>query len=404
MVMKREQILARVIIRVRLGMATEEERELLGKWLDEEVANRRLYRNIIRGKSIAGRLRLEDEINQTTDFQKVYEEVARRLAVHRSRRYSLRRIVVVSGAIASCLVGIFVALHPLVKVEVHESISVQGELKEMKIVKEKVMLVLGNGERIGLVKQVPDSLKLEQATLIGTKGGLYYEANTDSVPEREEFHRIETAVGGEYFVVLSDGTRVWVNSMSEFVYPVQFIGNRRVVQLKGEAYFEVKHDPARPFIVQVRDVETRVLGTAFNISAYENEESVYTTLLTGKVQVSLMDQKSDIPSMILKLGMQSCWKKGTGEFSVRKVDTKNVVAWRYGEFVFDEDDIEVVTRMLSRWYEVRFVYDGKRKGRHTFSGKMSKDEKLESILKMLTLAGGPEFRMEDGIVHIVEKR
>ena len=139
---------------------------------------------------------MEDEINQTTDFQKVYEEVARRLAVHRSRRYSLRRIVVVSGAIASCLVGIFVALHPLIKVEVHESISVQGELKEMKIVKEKVMLVLGNGERIGLVKQVPDSLKLEQATLIGTKGGLHYEANTDSVPEREEFHRIETAVGG----------------------------------------------------------------------------------------------------------------------------------------------------------------------------------------------------------------
>ena len=92
MVMKREQILARVIIRVRLGMATEEERELLGKWFDEEVANRRLYRNIIRGRSIAGRLRLEDEINQTTDFQKVYEEVARRLAVHRSRpRYLVAR-------------------------------------------------------------------------------------------------------------------------------------------------------------------------------------------------------------------------------------------------------------------------------------------------------------------------
>ncbi len=103
------------------------------------------------------------------------------------------------------------------------------------------------------------------------------------------------------------------------------------------------------FIVQVRDVETRVLGTAFNISAYENEESVYTTLLTGKVQVSLMDQKSDIPSMILKPCMQSCWKRERESFSVRKVDTKNVVAWRYGEFVFDEDDIEVVTRMLSRW-------------------------------------------------------
>ena len=404
MVRKREQILARIIIRVRLGMATEEERELLRKWLDEEVANRRLYRNIIRGRSIAGRLKLEDEINQTTDFQRVYEEVVRRLAVHRFHWYPLRRIVAVSGAIASCFVGVFVALYFFGKVEVHETIGVQEEQEEMKRVKEKVMLVLGNGERIGLAKQVPDSLKLSQATLIGTQEGLYYEANTDSIPEHEEFHRIETAVGGDYFVVLCDGTRVWLNSTSELVYPVQFVGDRRVVRLKGEAYFEVKHDPTRPFIVQVRDVETRVLGTVFNVSAYENEGSVYTTLLTGKVQVSLTDQKSDIQSMILNPGMQSCWKKETGEFSVRKVDTKNVVAWRYGEFVFDEDDIEVVTRMLSRWYEVRFVYDGKSKGRHTFSGKISKDEKLESILKILTLAGGTEFRMENGIVHIIEKR
>ena len=150
MVMKREQILARIIIRVRLGMATEEERELLRKWLDEEVANRRLYRNIIRGRSIAGRLKLEDEINQTTDFQRVYEEVVRRLAVHRFHWYPLRRIVAVSGAIASCFVGVFVALYFFGKVEVHETIGVQEEQEEMKRVKEKVMLVLGNGERIGL--------------------------------------------------------------------------------------------------------------------------------------------------------------------------------------------------------------------------------------------------------------
>ena len=220
-----------------------------------------------------------------------------------------------------------------------------------------------------------------------------------------EYNEIVVEKGGRAnTLLLSDGSKIILNASTRFKYPTSFNGDERVVHLEGEAYFEVKHDPARPFIVQVRDVETRVLGTAFNVSAYENEESVYTTLLTGKVQVSLMDQKSDIPSMILKPGMQSCWKSGTGEFSVRKVDTKNVVAWRYGEFVFDEDDIEVVTRMLSRWYEVRFVYDGKRKGRHTFSGKMSKDEKLESILKILTLAGGPEFRVEDGIVHIIEKR
>ena len=236
--MKREQILARIIIRVRLEMASNEEREILGEWLDEKAANRRLYKDIIRGKCIARRLRLEDEINQTTDFQKVYEEVSRRLSVHGSRRMPLRRIVV-GAAIASCFVGILTIFHPLVKVEVHRTMSLQGDLKEITVEKEKVMLVLGNGERIGLVKHVPDSLKLAQATLIGAKGSLLYEINTDSVPAQEEFHKIMTAVGGDFFVVLSDGTRVWLNSTSELVYPVQFIGDRRVVQLKGEAYFEV---------------------------------------------------------------------------------------------------------------------------------------------------------------------
>lgn len=403
--MKKEQVLARIIIRVRLGIAVPEEREILGKWLDEGGANRRLYKNIIRGKSIAQRLRLEDEIYQTTDFKRVYDEVARRLAVHRAHRISSRRMIMLGAGIAACLLVACMMLYPLFKIE-EEVQPVVNQVKQLvvQVENDKVTLVLGNGERIGLGERFPDSLRLAQATLIGGDGMLQYEVDMDSVSKDVEINRIMTAVGGDFSVVLSDGTRVWLNSMSELVYPVRFVGDRREVQLRGEAYFEVKHDLSRPFIVRVGDMETRVLGTSFNISAYENEETVNTTLLEGKVQVSLTDRGLNIPSIVLMPGMQSRWKKGKGEFSVRKVDLKNVVAWRYGEFVFDEDDMDVVTRMLARWYGVRFVWDGERKGRHTFSGKMSKDEKLSSILTMLTLAGGPEFKIENGTVHIIEKR
>ena len=386
MVMKREQILARVIIRVRLGMATEEERELLGKWLDEEVANRRLYRNIIRGRSIAGRLRLEDEINQTTDFQKVYEEVARRLAVHRSRRYSLRRIVVVSGAIASCLVGIFVALHPLIKVEVHESISVQGELKEMKVVKEKVMLVLGNGERIGLVKQVPDSLKLEQATLIGTKGGLHYEANTDSVPEREEFHRIETAVGGDFFVVLSDGTRVWLNSQTRLVYPTCFVGSERVIELDGEAYFQVARDTTMPFVVRVGKNAVRVYGTSFNVSAYREDANMITTLETGSVGLWVGEKEYRLVP-----GDQADVTVATGTVVKYRVNADAYCSWRNGTFIFEEERLESILNRLSRWYNVDIFYQNESIKDLHFTGDLGRYEDFMEVLKLIGLTTNVEF-------------
>ena len=149
-------------------------------------------------------------------------------------------------------------------------------------------------------------------------------------------------------------------------------------------------------------MQTRVLGTSFNISAYENEQNVYTTLLTGKVEVRL-NKRGNTSPITLKPNMQLKLDKESGDFSVEKVRIEKVTAWRHGVFVFDEDDIEVVTRMLSRWYDVMFVFDGERKGPHTFSGRMSKDEKLDEILKMLTLAGGPEFKVIGKTVHIIEK-
>ncbi len=162
------------------------------------------------------------------------------------------------------------------------------------------------------------------------------------------------------------------------------------------------HDSVKPFIVEAAGTRTRVMGTSFNIGAYDDENIVYTTLLSGRVEVSLTE-KDGVKPIILNPGEQSLWSKGKGEFTMKKVNTEDVIAWRYGIFVFNEDDIEIVTRVLSRWYGTKFVFDRECTGKHSFSGKMSKDEKLESILKILTLAGGPEFKVEKDIVHVIEK-
>lgn len=396
------KILAGIIVRVKLGVASWEEREVLENWLDEGEENLHLYKKIIRGKSIAERFKLEDHIKQTIHFEQACRKIEKRLVKDVSKRKISLRVIIFSGVVAACLCGIIVMLYPLER----DSSPVVSEYQpaEVEAKRDKVVLVLEDGEQIGLDRRVPGRIELSQATVIGEKGRLSYEVNTDSLPRKEIMHRVYTTVGGDYSLILSDGTRVWLNAETELKYPVLFIGEKRVVKLDGEAYFEVFSDSTKPFIVETSEMQIRVLGTSFNTSAYQNEQEISTTLLTGRVEVSLKDRKQGIPPVVLEPGMQSQWRKDAKEFRMKRVKVEDAIAWRYGEFVFDEKDIEVVIRMLSRWYDVRFVFDEKSIGQHTFSGKMSKDESLESILKMLTLAGGPEFKIEKEVVYIVEKR
>ncbi|KIO43978.1 FecR family protein [Sanguibacteroides justesenii] len=401
MVVDRARLLAEIIIRVKLRRASLEEREELGKWLDESDENRQLYKSIIRGESIAKRLKLEDEINRTTSFDEVHKEISGKLlAGKRQKRYFvLGGSVVAASVVVACMLLIF----GLEKQQKESSPVMAGQEKvEINPAKGKVMLVLENGKQINLSNSLPDTLHLSSVAMIGEKGKLSYRMTADSLPVEEVIHKIVTTVGGDYQLVLSDGTKVWLNAESEIDYPIEFLGDKREVFLKGEAYFEVAPDPEKPFIVKTTSMQTRVLGTSFNINAYENEPNVYTTLLTGKVEV-MLNKRGNASPVVLKPAMQLKLDKESGDFSVEKVRVEEITAWRYGVFMFAEDDIEVVTRMLSRWYDVKFVFDGERKGPHTFSGRMSKDDKLNEILEMLTLTGGPEFKIEGNTVHIIEK-
>ena len=172
-----------------------------------------------------------------------------------------------------------------------------------------------------------------------------------------------------------------------------------MVRLVGEAYFEVAKDASRPFIVEANGVRTRVLGTSFNIQAYDDESDVRTALVTGRVQVSL---PGGTKAVDLTPGREAVWVKGSSGLSVHAVDVAKVTAWRSGQFLFDEESLDVVARMLSRWYGVQFVHDGDKHGQHTFSGRLSKDWPLERALEMITLAGGPRFSREGDVVHVME--
>ena len=235
-----------------------------------------------------------------------------------------------------------------------------------------------------------------------------YEVKRDSLLNdetvEETFNRVVTYVGGDYFLTLSDGTRVWLNADSELEFPVSFVGNERIVKLQGEAYFEVQRDVNKPFIVDANGLRTRVLGTSFNVKAYRDEQNVFTTLVKGSVAVEVLDN-GNVPTsrVVLEPGMQAMWHEGSKAISVQPVNVANIAAWKDGRFIFTEEDIEVVLRTLSRWYGVNFICKDTRMEKYTFNGLINKDEKLETVLENLTLAGGPIFNVVGKNVYITKK-
>ena len=385
--------LATIIIRVKLGNVTEEERSELLDWLDESEENRRTYKRIIRGEAIRERIAGEERIGKETDYEKIRISVVRSLVGRRrSRRVRLWRSVAAAACICAVAVTVLWELSGVRAVP--EAMPLAGQQTETA----KVKLILHSGEQIALEQKKEQRIEAGDAVIKNEHGQLIYESKNSPATE-ELFNKVVTAIGGEYALILSDGTRVWLNADSELEYPVEFVKKERIVKLSGEAYFEVAPNPEQPFIVEAGGIQTRVLGTSFNIQAYRNEKSVYTTLLTGSLRVAVADGGD---AVVLTPGREAIWEKGSGAIQVEAVNAEDAIAWRYGNFIFEED-IEVVMRMLSRWYEVEFVFDGGRKEKHTFSGRMSKDESLDTVLETIELAGGPEFRREGNIIHLIEK-
>lgn len=210
------------------------------------------------------------------------------------------------------------------------------------------------------------------------------------------YNTLSTPKGGQYRLVLADGTKVWLNASSSIYYPVTFKGNERNVRITGEAYFEVAKNAAMPFNVTARDATVQVLGTHFNIMAYDDENSVNTTLLEGSVKVSKGGRQK-----VLVPGQQSIITQ-TGDIKVEEPDIEEVMAWKNGWFQFNGSDIEKVMRQVARWYDVDISYDGKIPGGH-FTGMVNRENNISQVLEIMQ-AGGVNFKIEGHKVIVSKDR
>jgi transmembrane sensor len=208
---------------------------------------------------------------------------------------------------------------------------------------------------------------------------LVYNESLKALPKGETFNTLSTLKGRKFQLVLSDGTKVWLDAASSLTYPIAFTGMQRKVKATGQVYFEVAKDPAKPFIVEAAGTSVQVLGTHFNVNAYEDETTMKTTLLEGMIKIT-----RDNNSSMLKPGQQAVINVSEpGPINVNNaVDLDAVMAWKNGLFQFTNADLTTVLRQLSRWYDMDIIYEGKMP-RREFEGKIGRDLNLSQVLKLL---------------------
>ncbi len=243
----------------------------------------------------------------------------------------------------------------------------------------KAVLTLADGTKI-LLDSANNGAISKQGNVTVTKlkdGKIEYDFSSSSSNTTVSYNTVSTPRGGQYQLVLADGSKVWLNAESSVTFPTAFVGDDRKVSMTGEAYFEVAHDASKPFFVTANNTDVRVLGTHFNIKGYDGETR--TTLLEGSVAVESSGKKSRITP-----GQQAVTSnQNKGIVVLNDVNLDEVMAWKNGYFFFRHADVEMVMKQLSRWYDVDVIYQGDIPDRR-FEGEMQRNLSLSQVLNLLS--------------------
>lgn len=249
---------------------------------------------------------------------------------------------------------------------------------------DKAVLTLADGSTIVLDSSQNGLLSQQgNVKVIKVGGQLAYDNahNPTNQTAGIAYNTLSTPRGGQYMLLLEDGSKVWLNAASSIRYPTIFSTKERIVELTGEAYLEIAKNPTRPFRVMVRGMQVEVLGTRFNVNAYGDERTINTTLLEGSVKISIGGKEPKI----LKPGQQAQLTTAGSISIVEGVDLEEVVAWKDGLFQFNKADLHTVMRQIARWYDVDIAFEGNLPVRY-FGGKISRNSNITEVLRVLQLS------------------
>ncbi|PWV47696.1 FecR domain-containing protein [Chitinophaga sp. S165] len=364
------------------GQCTVAETEELYAWLQSSGANRSLLAAMQREfeKTLGEHHEIPSEVSDRIETR-LLQDISRDKVVKIHSRTRIRWAV---AAAALLLLGS--GLYYMTTVSSRKTFttsnSTVADTGDIAPGTNKAILILANGDVVTLDSAGNQVINQGQTQVRQKNGQLEYavQGNSDAVV----YNTLTVPRGGQFNIVLPDGSHVWLNAASSLRYPTAFNGDRREVELQGQGYFEVAPNARQPFYVKANNVEVQVLGTRFDVMAYADEKSINTTLLEGLVNV-----KNGTTQQKLKPGQQAIVDPASGIMVVGAADVDQVIAWKTGFFEFDNASLGDILRQLARWYDIDVSYNQTGNER-LFGGRISRGLPLSDILHMLE-ANGPTF-------------
>lgn len=376
---------------------------------DNNYIRRLIQLDLVGGLSPEEKGKLEDWINESEEHRLLFCKIKKQLSINEIRNYLQTDVEDAWKKVREKTFGAppvrprirpkwlkyaAVVLPVLLSITLWYTWKEEMKNKQATVARLSPVLTLDNGEKYQLDPEEQTEIYVnEEVKAYQAGGGLIYD--TTARQEENKYNRIEVPRGSEYWIVLPDGTRVWLNAATELKYPVAFHAKERRVYLKGEAYFEVAPDKNRPFYVETEEVKIRVLGTVFDVNTHYTR-GVRTVLVEGAVALEWGDQKE----IRMKPRELADFDRTTTEVTLKEVDVTSYISWKEGYFVFEDEPLEEIMHTLSLWYDKEFLFVGKRSRALHFSGHIKRYERIETILSAITDVTGVEFRMNGQIILI----
>ena len=378
--------LAELIAKDISGELEKDEKKFLKQWLNSSIENRKLYHKICDCRTLSERNKLFESINTEEAWNKVY--------VLLDIKQNKRSWLLVFKYAAAILLPVLLGLTGYWFFN-NQSSEIVSPFIQIKAGSRNAVLVMNNGKCIELSNDSVKNLVENDGTVIQNKDEELSYSNSNSIdPNSKLLNTLIVPKGGEYSLVLSDGTKLFVNSMSKLVFPVRFSGNKREITLvEGEAYFEVAKDKSKPFIVTVKGVQVEVLGTSFNIKAYPDDSYSYTTLVEGKVKLNPFNQPTSVN--FLEPDQQAVFNLASTEIVIQNVDAKQVVQWTTGKYFFTNQTLDEIMKTLSRWYDFKYTFEDESLKTIRFEGGLNKYESIEPIIDIISRTGKVKVQVRD---------
>ena len=325
----------------------------------------------------------------------------RPILAKRGRQVNIFQTFFFRAAVVALVMGLSVYLFMQSSSELPSQENIQTQIiEDIAPGGNNATLTLADGSVVDLNSiEAGKVIQQNGLSVIKTQDGqIAYETGPASSSEELEltYNTIATPRGGQYQIVLPDGTSVWLNAASSLTYPTRFESTERVITLSGEAYIEVSPKYAKdgkrvPFKVRTKNQEIQVIGTHFNVKAYEDEKETLTTLLEGKVKVIGFEKGTRTQQeRVLRVGETASWSDNS--FAINHVPLDKVIAWKNGKFIFTGDNVKNIMKDVSRWYDVDISYTGDLSNVN-FEGSLSRYENISEILRKLELTGTVRFKI-----------